>query len=706
MKKQAKKLFRNISRTKLSVVFYVNYEIAIFFVHSFMRLGWLFQGKKRPREEDVSLMIENVTFIYKTFERQRMAKRLYKNIQKYYPGVKVIIADDSKMPLNFSDENLEIIQLPFNSGLSFGLNRALEKVETPFVVRMDDDELLTPNTRFHEQLKFILEHEEVDLVGILPFNLPHWTNLKKEAQKYYDQSMSQAPKKLKIAHMTQLDARRRVVAKPPNIFIVRTEKFREVGYDDNIRMIDHNEIFYRAAGNIVSVLDETAYVIHRHNQFDRHYQVYREDIQGDIEYIRNKMGKMKITTRFLETLGTSLKKETVTWEHVSNTQWKRLFLLAEQQQVLPLVFEAVCNCLAVREEQELLAFYRKKMFEQTAMQAVKTNEFLKIYKRICEQGIRPLVIKGLICRELYPLPNHRISTDEDVLILPEEFAQVHEILSAEGMDVKGTTEDIHKAYEVPYRREGSYIYIEVHKQLFPDDAVAYSEYNRFFDGAHERAIVENVMGTPIYTMCYTDHLLYLICHAFKHFLHSGIGVRQVCDIVLFANAHGKEIDWKHIFKCCQEMNSEKIVAAMFEIGEKYFGFDINKACYPEEFQRIQVEEETLLKDMLEGGILGNLGANRVHSSNITLNAVIADREGRQVKISVLKTVFPPVNKMKNRYQYLNKHPYLLPFAWICRVFTYGKDVKRSQDNSPIQSVAIGKSRVEMLKEYDVIKESK
>jgi hypothetical protein len=110
--------------------------------------------------------------------------------------------------------------------------------------------------------------------------------------------------------------------------------------------------------------------------------------------------------------------------------------------------------------------------------------------------------------------------------------------------------------------------------------------------------------------------------------------------------------------------------------------------------------------MLEGGILGNLGANRVHSSNITLNAVIADREGRQVKISVLKTVFPPVNKMKNRYQYLNKHPYLLPFAWICRVFTYGKDVKRSQDNSPIQSVAIGKSRVEMLKEYDVIKESK
>ncbi len=33
-----------------------------------------------------------------------------------------------------------------NSGLSYGLNRALEKVKTPYVMRMDDDELLTLKT--------------------------------------------------------------------------------------------------------------------------------------------------------------------------------------------------------------------------------------------------------------------------------------------------------------------------------------------------------------------------------------------------------------------------------------------------------------------------------------------------------------------------------------------------------------------------------
>ena len=144
-------------------------------------------------------------------------------------------------------------------------------------------------TCFHEQLKFLMAHEEVDLVGILPFNLPQSTNLEKVALVYYKQPMSNAPKKLKIPHMTKIDETHIVAGKVPNIFIARTEKIREVGYDNHIRMIDYNEFFYRAAGNIVSVLDSTCFVLHRHNCFDRHYQQYRADIDGDVQYIRMKI---------------------------------------------------------------------------------------------------------------------------------------------------------------------------------------------------------------------------------------------------------------------------------------------------------------------------------------------------------------------------------------------------------------------------------
>ena len=32
----------------------------------------------------------------------------------------------------------------------------------------------------------------------------------------------------------------------------------------------------------------------------------------------------------------------------------------------------------------------------------------------------------------------------------------------------------------------------------------------------------------------TDHLLCLLCHAYKHFLYAGFGIRHVCDIGIFA----------------------------------------------------------------------------------------------------------------------------------------------------------------------------
>lgn len=704
MKDSLKNILRRIADTRFAIVFYVIYQIAIFCVYAILKISWFFGKQKKPDKQAVQIMRENVTFIFKTFERQNLAKKLYRNIQGYYPGVKVIIADDSEKPLDIISENLEIIRLPFNSGLSFGLNKALEKVETPYVIRMDDDELLTPYTRFHEHLEFLMRHPEVDLVGVLPFNLPSWTNLKKEAQKYYEQSMGNAPKKLKVPHMTQIDERRKVVAKPANIFIAHTEKVREVGYDDNIRMIDHNEFFYRAAGTIVSVLDESCYVAHCHNRYNRHYQSYRSDISGDIQYIRNKVGKINTHARFLEALSASLKKETVSWKKVSSGEWAALFKLADHQQVLPLVYEAVCNSPAARSSKEFLEPYRKKVFQQTAMQVVKTDEFLDVYQKLCMAGTRPLVVKGLICRGYYLLPNHRISKDEDLLIRQEQFEQVHQVMVGNGMQVKDMQEDIHTAYEVPYVKEGTFLYVEVHKELFPKEAEAYGDYNQFFEHAHERAIKENIRGVEVYTMGYTDHLLYLICHAFKHFLHSGIGVRQVCDIVLFANTHGDQIDWKWIFACCKKMQAEKIVATMFRVGRKYFGFDDEKAYYPKEFRDIETDENTLLKDMLEGGILGNLGASRVHSSNITLNAVVSQKKGEKIKNSVLKTVFPPASKLTWRYQYLEKYPYLLPVAWISRLVLYGREIGKTQNNNPKESVEIGNRRVEMLKEYEVIKQ--
>lgn len=256
--------------------------------YHFFAIKWWLAGAKKPDTETVQFMCEHVTVIYKSFERQKMAKRLYKNIQAYYPGIRVIIADDSSKPLNLVGRSLEVIQLPFNSGLSYGLNRALKEVTTPFVIRMDDDELLTPFTQFDRQLRFLIQHPEVDLAAVQVCTAPLCRAPSKTAKPYYVYTMSYAAKPLKIPHLTQIDGIHIVMGKTPNIFIARTQKLRQIGYDDNIRMIDHNDFFYRAAGNIVSVMDVTAFVFHDHNPFNKRYQKYREDVDGDRRYILSK----------------------------------------------------------------------------------------------------------------------------------------------------------------------------------------------------------------------------------------------------------------------------------------------------------------------------------------------------------------------------------------------------------------------------------
>lgn len=287
-----KKFAYALAKTPLAVVLRGVWYGAFFLFEQYIHIACLLKGAKMPTKAEQKMVRENVTFLFKSFQRQALAKGLYRNIQRYYPGARVIIADDSEKPLKLTGAGLQVIQLPYDSGLSAGLNRALAAVETPFVVRMDDDERLTPATNFHKQVEFLMAHSGVDMVGVLPMAFPAKKGWKKETLRQYARfSMANAPKALKIPHKTVLDDTHIVLGKIPNVFLARTEPYRAVGYDDNIRKIDHHEFFFRAAGNLVAALDTEAFVLHNHCPFHHAYQKHRYDIADDKRYIAVKHTK-------------------------------------------------------------------------------------------------------------------------------------------------------------------------------------------------------------------------------------------------------------------------------------------------------------------------------------------------------------------------------------------------------------------------------
>ena len=289
MKQGLKKLVYALAKTPLCGLLRGAWNGLVWLEYQLMQVWWRCKGAKMPTPEEQEIMRRQVTFIFKSFQRQPLAKRLYRNIQRYYPGVRVIIADDSEKPLRLTGSGLQVIYLPYDSGLSAGLNSALARVETPYVIRMDDDELLTLRTNFHRQLAFLMAHPQVDLVGALPMSFPVKKGWRTQSLKNYARfSMANAPKALKIPHNTWLDERHVVLGKIPNIFIARTEVYRSVGYDENIHKIDHHEFFYRAAGNLVAALDTESFVAHDHCPFEPAYQQHRYDITEDRRYIAAK----------------------------------------------------------------------------------------------------------------------------------------------------------------------------------------------------------------------------------------------------------------------------------------------------------------------------------------------------------------------------------------------------------------------------------
>lgn len=394
----------------------------------------------------------------------------------------------------------------------------------------------------------------------------------------------------------------------------------------------------------------------------------------------------EIQEKLLEALSASLKGESVEWEPLSQEDLSELYNLAHIHQILPLVYEAVYKSQGVNPQVKAISM-------RAAMtQALSTRDFLQLVSKMNEAKLYPLVVKGIIARKLYPIPDERVSGDEDLLITKELFPTYHQFFTEHNL----VTGDDLEPYEVPYQLKGSSLYIELHKTLFQEESVAYGSWNQFFEKAHERRTIEVIEGVEVSTMCPTDHFLFLILHAFKHFLHSGVGIRQVADIMMFASHY--EIDYDSIFNDLKKIHLEVFGATLLSIGKKY----LHDAPIPDKYLELSENMDHLLEDILDAGVYGNSSMSRKHSANMTLEAITLDAQGG-AHASLRSTLFPSRKDLVGRYPYLEKHGYLLPIAWFSRIVTYMKESSSREDNKATETIKIGKERVALMKEYKIIK---
>lgn len=180
-------------------------------------------------------------------------------------------------------------------------------------------------------------------------------------------------------------------------------------------------------------------------------------------------------------------------------------------------------------------------------------------------------------------------------------------------------DELATADEVSYTKKGSPLYIELHRHLFDSAEDAHDELNHFFTDINP-VEMDGFLAMPPH-----EHLLYLILHAYKHFVRSGIGLRQFCDIGLWARAYHGEIDWQRLHEQCASVHAATFAAAAFRIAGDYLGIEFD---LPAPWDG-SIDVEPLLHDSLCGGVYGSNDLTCIHSSTVTLNAVKASRTGRR-----------------------------------------------------------------------------
>lgn len=161
---------------------------------------------------------------------------------------------------------------------------------------------------------------------------------------------------------------------------------------------------------------------------------------------------MNLTNVFIDILRSAMTQTSCDMiEGLSTQDWEKIYDISQKQQLAPMIYQQIfSNESFQNSDPGFQQFWKGDTIDQAGNQARKSILFLMLFDKMRQNGLTPLIVKGIVCRDLYPNPDLRISNDEDLYIPRDQFGKMDEFLQAEGFMREELIKD--KVYqEVPYQ---------------------------------------------------------------------------------------------------------------------------------------------------------------------------------------------------------------------------------------------------------------
>lgn len=292
-------------------------------------------------------------------------------------------------------------------------------------------------------------------------------------------------------------------------------------------------------------------------------------------------------------------------------------------------------------------------FNEAREKAIRKNILLdadraRIFRRMDEEGIWHMPLKGALLKDWYPKLGMRQMSDNDILFDPSSRETVKRIMEELGFSCEHYGTGCNDAY---YHNPVSNF--EMHIALFT--AASSTTLKNYYSDIKKKLIPDKDNRSLLH-FTPEDFYLYLLSHEYKHFSSGGTGVRSLLDTYVFLRRYGNDIDWSYI-----ECEAEKLGLKQFEINNRVLALKLFT------LKKLTQENKKALDYYVMSGTYGTI-ANKARN---TVNNKLENNSPIKKAEYLFRRLFPPMEHYKVWFPWAYRHKLLLPAAWLLRIIRAG-----------------------------------
>ena len=240
------------------------------------------------------------------------------------------------------------------------------------------------------------------------------------------------------------------------------------------------------------------------------------------------------------------------------TQWGAIMKLAKTQALMGLVGDVLLTNSTIRANlpEKFVAKLQDVPMTSVGMHSQMNIALQLLVTTLRSHGVEPVLLKGQGLARNYPIPELRQCGDIDIYVGAEKCEQAYEAM----LPIVSEIDDKSQIWSwMHFHASIGSVMIEVHHKA---DRMSSSRADELYQTYIQKGLSEDLCPVrfgemDVMTPNDNFNAFYIFHHLWRHFISSGVGLRQFCDWACFLHTHVGKLDLPFLKKMIEDLGFMK-----------------------------------------------------------------------------------------------------------------------------------------------------